>query len=220
MSLTTFRKMTQNRLRHWGVDRDLLTGYKRETHNNRIATGFLERAGHGPRRTFLKDHLFIYTHLPKTGSSALSDGLNLIFGGVHSLDVRMRRTHHWRALSPAKKSESQLVSVPFTFGVHWPSDRIPLHTTAAHETVGRAISGYRDQIAPPKASERDVIKGLGFGDARPEMTDRTLSTYSLYAGLYDHVVDTFKTRLDKAVTYIASRCLERLEDGATNKDLA
>lgn len=223
-----------------------------------------------------------------------------IFGGVHCLDVRMRRAHHWRALSPDDKRDIHLVSGHFTYGVHWRVDRIPLYIAAVREPVSRAVSGYRYMIATPKANEHEAIKGMDFETAwaemdrrdawqkrnlqarmlmgnkdredfawddllaraendyfllvpqpqislalrrlrsafgipdvkaqrvnvstgeeitpTPEMTERILAANPLDARLYAHVDTTFRTRLDKAVSYIASRCLERLEDGATDKD--
>lgn len=290
----------RGQLRHWLVDRDPLIGYRRAARKSQLDPNRSERADHSARREFLQEHLFIHTHLPKTGGSALSDGLMSIFGGVHCLDVRMRRSHHWRALKPAEKNEIHLVSGHFTFGVHWRVNRIPLYIAAVREPVSRAVSGYRYMLATPEASEHAAIQGMSFdeawaemdrrddwqrrnlqarmlmgdretedftwedlrrradddyflltpqpeigtalrklraafgipgvkaqrinvspGDAvtpSPEMAERVRAANPLDTRLYDHVADTFDARLDNAITYIASRCLQTIEDGAKDRD--
>jgi len=288
----------RGQLRNWLVDRDPLIGYRRAARKSMLEQGLSERADHSARRHFLAEHIFIHTHLPKTGGSALADGLMSIFGGVHCLDVRMRRSHHWRALSTAEKKDIHLVSGHFTFGVHRRAERIPLYLAAVREPVSRAISGYRYMLATPEASEHEHIKGMDFetawdimderddwqrrnlqarmlmgdrehedftwgdlasridtdyflvipqpeigtvlrklraafgvpgvkaqkinvspGDsvtASAEMRQRIIDANPLDAKLYDHISTSFDARLDKAIHYIASRCLQRLEDAAKN----
>jgi hypothetical protein len=290
----------RERLRHWLVDRDPLIGYRRAARNSKLQPGHSERADQAGPRAFLAEHIFIQTHLPKTGGSALADGLASIFGGVHVLDVRMRRSHHWRALSAQDKRDIHLISGHFTFGVHWRVGRTPLYLAAVREPVSRAVSGYRYMLGTPQASEHAAIQGMSFeeawhdmdrrdawqkrnlqarmlmGDRESEdftwadlksrvdrdyflvlpqpqidtvlrnmrtafglpgiktdkvnvspgekvtptdaMAQKILDANPLDKQLYDHISANFTERLDTAMHYIASRCLERLEDAATDRE--
>ncbi|MEO1491014.1 MAG: hypothetical protein AAFV19_02535 [Pseudomonadota bacterium] len=300
MNFRRWRRRLRNRLKQWLVGRDPMIGYRKAAQKSNIDRTLSERADHGARARFLREHIVIQTHLPKTGGSALADGLSGIFGGVHSLDVRMRRNHTWQSLSEAERRSLHFVSGHFTYGVHWRVDRIPLYVAAIREPVSRAVSGYRYLLATPGAAEHTIVTGKDFetawdaldqrdgwqkrnlqarmlmGDRESEdftwdelrnradddyfllipqpeigtalrklrsafglpgiklnkvnvspgddvvptseMRARILAANPIDAQLYEHVTKTFHTRLDKAVSYIASRCLERLEDSATDRD--
>jgi hypothetical protein len=299
MNAGRWRRTLRERMKRLFIDRDPLIGYRKAAQQSRISRDLSERADHSARSRFLREHLFIQTHLPKTGGSALAHGLSGIFGGVHSLDVRMRRNHTWQGLSAEDRSNLHFVSGHFTFGVHWRVERIPLYIAAVREPVSRAVSGYRYLLATPGAAEHEIVVGKDFeaawdaldredgwqkrnlqarmlmgdreheafswddlraradedyfllipqpeistalrklrvafglpgikldkvnvspgADVTPtaEMTERILDANPMDARLYAHVTETFKARLDSAVTYIASRCLERLEDGAPDR---
>lgn len=300
MSVPRWRRRLRKHLKRWLVGPDPMIGYRKSARQSQIVEARSERADHGARAAFLREHLFIQTHLPKTGGSALADGLSGIFGGVHSLDVRMRRNQTWQGLSDAERRNVYFVSGHFTYGVHWRADRIPLYIASVREPVGRAVSGYRYLLATPAAAEHEIVVGKDFETAwdaldrddswqkrnlqarmlmgnrehedftwdelrkraddeyfllipqpqietalrklrtafglpgiklnkvnvspgeditpSPEMTSRILAANPIDDRLYAHVSDTFRDRLDKAVSYIATRCLERLEDGATDRD--
>lgn len=300
MSVPRWRRRLRKHLKRWLVGPDPMIGYRKSARQSQIVEARSERAHHGARAAFLREHLFIQTHLPKTGGSALADGLSGIFGGVHSLDVRMRRNQTWQGLSDAERRNVYFVSGHFTYGVHWRADRIPLYIASVREPVSRAVSGYRYLLATPAAAEHEIVVGKDFetawdaldrddswqkrnlqarmlmGDRESEdftwadlksrvdrdyflvlpqpeidtvlrnmrtafglpgiktdkvnvspgekvtptdaMAQKILDANPLDKQLYDHISANFTERLDTAMHYIASRCLERLEDAATDRE--
>ncbi|MEM6662812.1 MAG: hypothetical protein AAF666_11625 [Pseudomonadota bacterium] len=117
------------------------------------------------RTAFLREHLLIHTHTPKTAGSAVSAGLSAIVGGVHTLDTRFKRATPIGDLTDAERDEIFFVSGHFRYGIHTAFDRVPLYLAAIRSPVDRVVSMYRYmQDAPEDEQDLSVTK-LDFDEA-------------------------------------------------------
>ena len=124
-----------------------------------------ERADHSARRAFLAEHLFVHTHLPKTGGSAFSHAMAALFGGLHSLDTRLTRSQTVRALAPDDVTDLHFLSGHFVYGTEIPDRRTRLYLAVVREPVGRAVSGYRYMATTPEEPEHALVTGKSFEEA-------------------------------------------------------
>lgn len=102
-----------------------------------------ERPDLAARRAFFREHILIQTHIPKTAGSSVSAGLSGIVGGIHAMDVRLKRSTPFPEMSPEDVADTYLVSGHFAYGIHDRFGRKPLYFAAVREPVDRAVSAYR-----------------------------------------------------------------------------
>lgn len=140
-----------------------------------IRDTFSERADHAARSTFLREHIFIQTHVPKTGGSALFHNLAAMFGGVHSMDVRLSRSMPYADLPLDEMGEIHFISGHFDFGIHRNLDRKPLYIAAVREPLARAVSNYRYLQTAKAQQEHAICRDMPFPEAWAEM-DRRFDT--------------------------------------------
>lgn len=290
------RRAIGGRLRRWLLARlaapEGPLNRRRTARVSPVGEAYSERADHAARSAFLREHLFIQTHVPKTGGTALFHNLAAMFGAMHSLDVRLSRSPAFNDLKVADMDEIHLISGHFDFGVHVNFDRVPLYLAAVRDPVDRAVSNYRYMQTAKSQQEHKTCRDLPFEEAWHEMdrrfdsqrrdrqshmlwgnSDITIAdwdklvarieddyllvmpqdrltkavarlreAFGLYkapvqdmnvsrapafspsdeiartireanpmdARLYEYVVSTFAERLDRACTFIASHCLQRV----------
>lgn len=136
---------------------------------SKIGDMFSQRADHPSRSAFLREHIFIQTHVPKTGGTALFHNLSSIFGAVHSMDLRLPRSVPFRELSVEDMDEVHFISGHFNYGIHAPIARRPLYIAAVREPVSRAVSAYRYFQRAKSQPEHEVCARNCFEDAWREM---------------------------------------------------
>lgn len=108
-----------------------------------VSTGRDARPDIAGRDAFLKAHVFLHTHIPKTAGSSLSSGLSGIVGGTYSMELRYRRAIALEEMSQADRNLLHFVSGHFQHGVHRHFDRTPLYVAALRDPAERAVSGWR-----------------------------------------------------------------------------
>lgn len=128
-----------------------------------------ERADHQARAAFLRKHLVIQTHIPKTGGTALYQNLAAIFGAMHSLDVRISRAVPVNDMTAKDWEDIHFVSGHFNYGMHRRINRLPLYIAAVREPVDRAVSVYRYMQRAKSQREHEVCANNSFEDAWAEM---------------------------------------------------
>ena len=170
------RRVLPGRLRRWMLARLAApTGPLLRTREARISPileDFSERADHAARSAFLREHIFIHTHVPKTGGTALFHNLASMFGAMHCLDVRLSRSGPFADLSVAEMDEIHMISGHFDFGVHKAIGRRPLYIAAIREPVARAVSAYRYMQTAKSQPEHATCRDLPFEEAWAEMDRR------------------------------------------------
>lgn len=96
------------------------------------------------RRRFLAAHVLIHTHVPKTAGATLAAGLSGIVGGVHAMDMRLRRSIPLPELAQQDLADLTLITGHFPYGLHRMFvGRRPLYFAAVREPADRAVSSYR-----------------------------------------------------------------------------
>ncbi len=114
------------------------------------------------RRRFLRQHILIHTHVPKTAGATLAAGLSAIVGGVQTMDLRLRRSIPLELLTDADLAELSLVTGHFPYGVHARFDRTPLYFAAVREPAARAVSSYRFLASHPDQPGHDEVAACDF----------------------------------------------------------
>jgi hypothetical protein len=109
-----------------------------------VAPGFAPTPEMRSRRRFLRSHVLIHTHVPKTAGATLAAGLAAIVGGVNTMDLRLRRSIPLDRLDGRDLARLSLVTGHFAYGLHarFPG-RTPLYFAAVREPAERAVSNYR-----------------------------------------------------------------------------
>ena len=132
---------------------------------SQVAEGRSERPDLAGRRKFLREHILIHTHIPKTGGSTIAAGLSAIVGGTHALDVRLKRSVPFGDMDQADLDDIHLISGHFDFGLHEEFNRQPLYIAGVREPVARAVSGYRYLTDREGQVDHKHVAGRNFDEA-------------------------------------------------------
>ncbi len=101
---------------------------------------------HSPyqRARFLADHIFIHTHVAKTGGTTLTNGLASIVGWGSTLDRRPRPIRlNPKNLSAQSREVLRLYTGHMLYGEHSFFDQKPLYVISLRDPVERYVSFYR-----------------------------------------------------------------------------
>lgn len=137
------------------------------------AAGFSERPNVAGRRDFLRQHVMIHTHVPKTAGSSLSAGLSGIVGGIHSFDLRLKRSVPLADMAPEDLADIHFLGAHAGYGLHVFFDRTPLYVAALRDPVDRAVSYYRYVRERAKHPDSHLAHGRSFADAWHAMDNAT-----------------------------------------------
>ena len=139
---------------------------------NPVAYAYADRPDLTGRRTFFERHILLHTHIPKTAGSTLSAGLSSIVGGIHAMDLRLRRRVDLAEMSAEDLADLKLLAGHFEHGIHTRFDRIPLYFAAVRDPVERAISGYRFLSERPDHPNHETVVGKDFAEAWQAQIER------------------------------------------------
>lgn len=114
------------------------------------------------REAFMKAHVFLHTHIPKTAGSSLSSGLSGIVGGASTMELRYRRAIPIEDMCQADRDRLHLVSGHFSYGVHEHFSRSPLYVAAVRDPAERAVSNWRFLRGAPDHGGHDKAMELDF----------------------------------------------------------
>lgn len=178
-------------------------GNRRPPSPSALDGALLQRADPQRRACFLREHILIHTHIPKTGGSSFSAGLAGIVGGVDFYDLRLKKTTPLSELGDAGLDTVRGISSHTGYGFHVLFDRVPLYFAVVRDPVERAVSTYRFLQNRPNQPEARFAIGYSFEESWRLMSAKArrnnLQSRLLVSPLDDQPVeeDRVRERLEK-----------------------
>ena len=128
------------------------------------------------RQRFLREHIFVHTHIPKTAGSSLSHALMAMVGGAHSLDERLRPKRKIGSLSADERAALAYVGGHIKYGTHERFAQTPLYVAAVRDPVERAVSYYRYVCDTPGHPNHAHFASCNLEEAWDQMDGRAAAT--------------------------------------------